>query len=82
MKVLMGTVTLSLLDPLVLDELFKTESWQTLMTFTRESARKCNTQPLSVVSLICVILHSISAVHVCTWPVIVTYGRRHTTRSV
>lgn len=40
MKVLVSTVTSpSLLeDPSVLDALFKTESWQTLMTFTRESA--------------------------------------------
>jgi nuclear protein localization family protein 4 len=40
MKVLVSTVTSpSLLeDPLALNALFKTESWQTLMTFTRESA--------------------------------------------
>lgn len=53
MKVLVSTVTSpSLLeDPRALDTLFKTESWQTLMTFTRESARKCNIQPLSVILL-------------------------------
>lgn len=28
-------------DPGVTDALFTTESWQTLMTFARESARKC-----------------------------------------
>lgn len=40
MKVLVSTVTSpSLLeDPSALNALFKTESWQTLMTFTRESA--------------------------------------------
>lgn len=52
MKVLVSTVTSpSLLgDPSVLNALFKTESWQTLMTFTRESARKCCCKSLDAVS--------------------------------
>ena len=51
MKVLVSTVTSpsSLENPATLDALFKTESWQTLMTFTRESARKCNSQPLNFI---------------------------------
>ncbi|KAG1801358.1 NPL4 family-domain-containing protein [Suillus plorans] len=47
MKVLVSTVTSpSLLgDPSVLNALFKTESWQTLMTFTRESAPSLPSTP-------------------------------------
>jgi nuclear protein localization family protein 4 len=54
MKVLVSTVTSpSLLeDPLALNALFKTESWQTLMTFTRESARACNYRSLNTVSYV------------------------------
>jgi len=52
MKVLVSTVTSSSLeDTSALDALFKTESWQTLMAFTRESARKCISQPLDAVPL-------------------------------
>ena len=41
MKVLIRTVTSPTLleDPASLDELLGTESWNTVMTFTRESAR-------------------------------------------
>ena len=28
-------------DPTVLDALIRTDGWQTLMTFTRETIRKC-----------------------------------------
>jgi nuclear protein localization family protein 4 len=61
MKVLVSTVTSpSLLeDPSALNALFKTESWQTLMTFTRESARKCHYRSLDAVSYVHISLASL-----------------------
>lgn len=44
MKVLARTVTSPKLDdPTVLDALIRTDGWQTLMTFTRETIRKRST---------------------------------------
>lgn len=42
MKIMVRTATAADIDdPTILDDLLRTESWQTLMTFTRESAREC-----------------------------------------
>lgn len=47
MKVLLRAATApNLEDPTILDELISTEGWQTLMTFTRETARKPILSPL------------------------------------
>lgn len=61
MKVLVSTMTSpSLLeDPSALNALFKTESWQTLMTFTRESARKCHYRSPDAVSYVHLLLASL-----------------------
>lgn len=55
MKILMHTVSLSdlLEDADNLNPVLATDSWQTLMTFTRESAREC----ISCVSIILHITH-------------------------